>query len=211
LKFLIPFALLFALPATSASAAPTIPPTKECLDLTAKILKKLPVYASNAQEKKALRPLVAAGCITKGPFDKITPAPAKKCQAYIDSASKYLAPINAEAAADPTVRAVIKRATKIDRRYDKKTRVLDRRYAKALKKGNLKAVNKISKRIGVINKKAARLKKKALLSEPKIFNNYLANFNLVFIDLVASGCGGGDYDNFIKKTPTLIRLALNYP
>lgn len=210
LKFLIPLVLLFTLlfSVSSASAAPRIPPTKECLALTAKMLKKLPPYASDRQEKRAIQSLVNAGCIPKNSFSPIDPSPAEECQAYIDSAVEYLTPINAQAASSPRVKTALKRAAKIDKRYDKKMRLEDRRLDRAVQKNNQKAIVKISKRMKVLQKKEANLKRKALLSDPKIFNNYLANFYLVIIDIYVNGCiDSGDYDGFEKNTSTLIRLA----
>ncbi len=213
MKFLTPLVLFsaFLFASSSANAAPTIPPTKECISLTATMLKKLPVYPSDSQEKKAVKPLVDAGCIPKSPFSQIDPVTAEECASYLSSASEYLAPINAQAATSPKVKAVMKRVAKIDKRYDKKMRLEDRRLNKAIKQGAIKAVNKISNRIERLQNKEANLKRKVLLSDPKIFNNYLANFYLIIIDVATNGCENSPiaeaYDEFYKNTTTLIRLA----
>jgi hypothetical protein len=209
MKFLTPLVLFsaFLLASSSATAAPTIPPTAECVSLTAKMLKKLPNYPSDAQEKKAIQQLVDSGCIPKSIFDRIDPAPAEECAPYLASAVEYLAPINAQAATSPRVKAAIKRVVKIDKRYDKKMRLEDRRLDKAIKKGDQKAIKKISNRMAALRNKEANLKRKALLSDPKIFNNYLANFYLVFLDLATNGCEDSAYsDDLYNDTKTLWRL-----
>lgn len=209
MKFLISLAVpvLFLLGASSASAAPTIPPSEECLSKMDTALQKFKIVEDEEGERAVWQEVVDAGCLSGNPWDasfsdKDTP----QCIDYKTEATPYLAPMN------QAMRPATKKLAVAERNHLRKINALARKAEKARKQGKEQLAQKIEKKITKVFRSLEKRTDQIARSNKSLIETYDAPAYLVYGELWAKGCLlGGKWFDQNKGLGTTISLwyALN--
>lgn len=197
--------LVFLGVSASANAAPTIPPSEECLQLTNtmvdewKILQKENTYVNDDQERELWKPIVEAGCLERNPIADIKAT--QQCPADLGQATSYLGPANA------AMRPFHKRYRKRESNRLKSANRVYRKLTKAQSRGQKKAVRVLRAKLRKIDKSYNRDFRKIKRDARPTVNEYIAPIILVYADLYTRGCKLPD-SWFKKNAPAFTALYL---
>lgn len=190
--------------APSASAAVSIPPTSQCVDVFQKELKTLNLDSTQQEQQEFAKRLYQAGCLSsnKISFKKISPN-SKQCLDLSKDMDKYLRSISNK----PSLNRLIKNNRKLESLIKRKTQV----QAKLSRKFKSLNTHKKSMRRKKIQKQWIKLEQKKTLHRQQIYTNeqkiadsvqpYSFAMVLAYLNASSSKCVSSRLDFSRSHTP----------